>query len=39
MREGISPKGNRLTRAEELEILDRVAGGETRPVLVSWVRP
>ena len=33
MREGISPKGNRLTRAEELEILDRVAGGETRPVI------
>jgi transposase, IS30 family len=35
MREGISPKGNRLTRAEELEILDRVAGGETRPVIAD----
>src|SRR5215208_5057781 len=30
MREGISPAGNRLGRVEQLEALDRVAGGETR---------
>lgn len=35
MREGISPYGNRLTRAEELEILDRIARGETRVVVAA----
>jgi transposase, IS30 family len=30
MKLGISPKGNRLTREEQLEILDRVSRGETR---------
>ena len=30
MREGVSPAGRRLARAEQLEVLDRVAGGETR---------
>jgi transposase, IS30 family len=33
MRVGVSPAGNRLTRAERLEVLDRVARGETRPVV------
>jgi IS30 family transposase len=33
MREGVSPFGNRLTRAEQLEVLDRIARGETRPVV------
>ena len=31
MREGISPFGNRLRRAERLEILERVSCGETQP--------
>ena len=31
MREGISQFGNRLGHAERLEILERVAAGETRP--------
>jgi IS30 family transposase len=35
VREGISAYGNRLTRAEELEILDRVARGETRPAIAG----
>jgi hypothetical protein len=37
MREGLSPKGNRLTRAEELEILGRVSRGETRPVVAGVI--
>jgi DNA-binding CsgD family transcriptional regulator len=35
VREGISRYGNRLVRGEELEILDRVASGETRPVIAG----
>ncbi len=31
VREGISAFGNRLTRSERLEILERVSGGETQP--------
>ena len=31
MREGVSPVGNRLCRADRLEILERVCGGETQP--------
>jgi Helix-turn-helix domain/Homeodomain-like domain len=33
MREGVSPFGNRLRRVERLEVLDRIARGETRPVV------
>jgi transposase, IS30 family len=35
VKEGISRYGNRLMRAEELEILDRIASGETRPVIAG----
>jgi IS30 family transposase len=35
MKQGVSGYGNRLSRAEELEILDRIAGGETRPVVAG----
>jgi IS30 family transposase len=35
MREGVSPFGNRLRRAEQLEVLDRIARGETRPVVAQ----
>jgi IS30 family transposase len=33
VREGIGRYGNRLSRVDELEILDRIARGETRPVV------
>ena len=33
MKQGVSRYGNRLSRAEELEILDRIAAGQTRPVV------
>jgi IS30 family transposase len=35
MKQGVSGYGSRLSRAEELEILDRIAGGETRPVVAG----
>ncbi len=35
MKEGISPKGNRLSRADELEILEWISGGETRVQVAS----
>jgi transposase, IS30 family len=35
MREGIGRYGDRLMRAEELELLDRIADGETRPVIAG----
>jgi IS30 family transposase len=31
LREGISPFGNRLSRGDQLEVLERIARGETRP--------
>ena len=31
MREGVSASGNRFTRVEQLEILDRISRGETQP--------
>jgi hypothetical protein len=34
---GVGVGGRRLTRVERLEILDRVAGGETRPVVARAV--
>jgi transposase, IS30 family len=35
MREGVNRWGNRLTRAEQLEVLDRIARGETMPVVAG----
>ena len=37
MKRGISAKGNRLIRAEELEILERISRGETRPQAASAI--
>jgi transposase, IS30 family len=37
MKRGGGRRGNRLLRADELEILDRVARGETRPVVAGAV--
>jgi len=35
LRKGISPCGNRLSRAERLEILERISRGETRPLVAG----
>jgi transposase, IS30 family len=37
VREGISPAGNRLSRAERLEVLERVACGESQPEIAHAV--
>ena len=37
MKRGISARGNRLLRVEELEILERVSRGETRPRAASAI--